>query len=269
MFQTIAIYDRIITNSEKLLGRKFNMKRSLTLIKYLAVLYFITTFAYADTDLTISFIASEIDKICSQKFNGYKIINISKPINGLTIVSINPPYREFPNQIIFKFDSKEKKWVRVYEALCIGIEDKVSEVLDLHTTDDVVDVIFGKNILFGEKFKKINQIANDKNMILIPYTHFQHMHGFADVKSYYTIDKTKFLEMAVILKGDKYTERYPIDTCMMYDMPTIKNTQFIYQDNTYKIVSETDNRQRWMILFKGIDDKFEYIVDKKIKVEKF
>jgi len=201
--------------------------------------------------------------------NGYKIIDISKPINGLTIVSIRPPYREFPNQIIFKFDSKEKKWVRVYEALCIGIEDTPSEILDLHTTDDVVDVIIGENILFGEKFKKINKIANAKNLIFIPYTHFQHMHGFKDVKSYYTIDKTKFLEIAVILKGDKYTENYRTDTCMMYDMPAIANTRFIYKDNTYIIVTETDNRQRWMILFKGIDEKFEYILDKKIRVERF
>ena|GEM_PF-3114978 len=244
------------------------MKRAFKLILYLAFLYSITTFAYADTELTKSYITSEIGKMCSQKYNGYKIIDISKSINGLTIVSIRPPYREFPNQIIFKFNSKEKKWVRVYETLCIGIEDAPSEILDLHTTDDVVDVIIGENILFGEKFKKINKIANAKNLIFIPYTHFQHMHGFDDVQSYYTIDKTKFLEFAVLLKGDKYTEKYRTDTCMMYDMPNITNTRFFYEDNTYIIETETDNRQRWMVLFKGIDEKFEYILDKKIIVER-
>jgi len=245
------------------------MKRSLKFIKYLTVLYSITTFAYADTELTKSFITSEIDKMCTQKYNSYKIIDISKPINGVTIVSIRPPHREFPNQIIFKFDSKAKNWVRVYEALCIGIEDKPGEILDLHTTGEGVDVTIGKNTLFDEKFKKMTQVANANNTILIPYTDFQHMHSFEDIKSFYTIDKTEFLEIAVRLKGDQYTQRYPIDNCMMYDMPTIKNTQFIYKDNTYKIVTETDNRQRWMILFKGIDEKFEYIVDKKIWVEKF
>ena len=246
-----------------------NVIRAFKFIIYLAFLFFITSLAYADTRLTKSFITSEIDKMCGQKYNGYKIIDISKPIKGLTIVSIRPPYREFPNQIIFKFDSEVKKWVRVYEALCIGIEDNPSDILDLHTTDDVIDVIIGDNMLFGEKFKKITKIANAKNMIFIPYTHFQHMHGFEDVQSYYTIDKTKFLEFAVLLKGDKYTERYRTDTCMMYDMPNITNTRFYYEDNTYIIVTETDNRQRWMILFKGIDEKFEYILDKKIIVERF
>lgn len=200
-----------------------------------------------------------------------KVEKILDPVNKLTAVLVSPPYREFPNIILFQYSDKLKKWQIIYECLSAGITPETSEVLDLHTLKkskyQSIDfqVRDWKINSFNDKTKKLISLFN-KNVkqpsILIPYTFFYHMHKAGAIP--YVIDKTGYYDIA-IQSMEKQYQSYPKNSCMMYDLPKILDLKLEFKKDKYIITALTMNWQKWIFSFTGIDDQ-GYLIDKKISV---
>lgn len=54
---------------------------------------------------------------------------VSDEVNGWIAVALDPPYREFPNVVLFRRTGAA--WQRVWEGLSIGIQPYTSPYLDL------------------------------------------------------------------------------------------------------------------------------------------
>jgi len=105
----------------------------------------------------------------------FAVIHISQPINNISAVAINPPYREFPNIILFEYSEKKGRWTRVFEWLSIGIQHNFSLYRDMHILGKGADIqIQGEpnNYEFDEKVKDLIKDAFSTNMIIIPYKKF-------------------------------------------------------------------------------------------------
>jgi len=197
----------------------------------------------------------------------FEIISISEAINNLCIVSIIPPYREFPNILLYSYNEKTREWKRVFEGLSIGIQPEPSSLLDLHTINYGLDFTFDDKptIRFNNELKiTIKESAKDHS-IIIPYQYFLHMHTSPSIKSFYTIDKTSYYDLANVLFNNQYKD-FPKEECTMYDTPIITKSALSYNQNEFEIIAETLNNQLWSIKFKGIDEKNQYLLEKTISV---
>ncbi|MBN1804577.1 MAG: hypothetical protein JW837_04955 [Sedimentisphaerales bacterium] len=220
------------------------------------------------SDRTISKgeIIASIDKMLFSNEYNYEILNVSVIIKDMCVVSISPPYREFPNVLVFK--NKNNHWHRVFEGLCVGIQSEPSSKLDLHTIDLGADVLFdGKPLIFDDpKTRKAIAEMASGGAVVIPYETFTHIHTSIGSEEFYTIDKSKFNKYAIQLLGNKY---YPQDIrkCTMFDMPEIVDIEFKYIDERYILRGITNNNQIWTISFDGVDSDNMFLINKKITVK--
>lgn len=224
-------------------------------------------------NLAINDILLEAKKMLLSEEFEIKIKTISPVIKNIQIAEIEYSYREFPSILIFKKDTIEEKWVRAFECLSPGIQDYRSDKLDLHTIGLGVDFSFGDDSLnvYHESFKIKELKKFQKDGILIPYQHFFHWHivdktNKSDFKSY-SIDKTSYFDFANKLLNNKYFS-YPKKECVMFDSPEIISISLSYIDNLYRIEVLTYNDQIWIYTFRDVDSNFEFLLEKKIIVEK-
>lgn len=248
------------------------MKKSLIMLFVLVIMFMPIGIAcsqggsYEIKPISQGFISQQIknmliDKKYLKKEFSFYILQITT-MNNVTAVAIKPPYREFPNVIIFHYDDTNKKWKRIQEGLCLGIQDEPSKMLDLHTVGLGFDMKPEINAYSPTAMKEFYELANKSKMIIIPYKEFLHSHPLG--KENYSIDKTMFFDFAKKLLGNRY-EQYPIDECTMYDMPLLKSISLNYKAGTYELVGETNNRQVWKINFSGSKDGI-WLDDKRIVV---
>lgn len=210
--------------------------------------------------------SASINKMIFSNEYNYKILKITESINNLCAVAISPPYREFPNVILFKYENDE--WKRVFEGLCLGIQAKPSGKLDLHTIKLAADVIYdNKPLIFHEEKTKNLIIDSIKDgIVIIPYEDFSHIHITPGAEELYTIDKSNFTTYARKLLGNTYYPRSRKE-CILFDMPELLDIEFVYQNSRYLIKGYTDNNQIWSISFDGIDSKNMFIKNKEISVK--
>ncbi len=233
---------------------------------------FILTFAllsYAKPGYQES-IQPEIDKLVIKGDYSYKILAISETIDNVIAVSLIPPYREFPNIILFKVNPKDGSLKRIYEALCLGIQDEQSKLLDLHTIGYAIDFEVDKDTLISLNDKTTKTVIEtfEKNEgAIVPYGKFFHGHFGQKTHDRYIIDKTQYRRFALVLLGDRYNE-YSDQECMMYDTPNLQDVKFFKKNDKYHIVVKTSNNQKWTVTFKDIDADNKYLIDKSISVEK-
>jgi hypothetical protein len=215
-------------------------------------------------------IQTEIDKLLIKGDYSYKILSISDIIDNIIAVSLTPPYREFPNIILFKVNPKDGPLKRIYEALCLGIQDEPSKLLDLHTIGYAIDFKINEDapISLNDKTTKTVIETFEKNGgAIVPYGKFFHSHSGQKTHDRYLIDKTQYKRFALALLGDRYNE-YSDQECMMYDTPNLREVRFFKKDDKYSIVAKTSNKQKWTVTFKDIDADNKYLIDKSISVEK-
>ena len=206
-----------------------------------------------------------IDKMLFSKEYIYKILKVSVTIKDICVVSISPPYREFPNVLVFKYANN--RWHRAFEGLCAGIQSKPSGKLDLHTIGLGADVLFdGKALIFDDPKTRmaIIKMASDGGVV-IPYENFTHLHASKEPEEFYTIDKSNFTKFAIQLLGNK---NYPQNRkeCILFDMPDISDIEFKYIDERFILQCITNNNQIWTISFDGVDSDNMFLINKKITV---
>lgn len=230
-------------------------------------LIFTVGVAYSSNSVDVEKIKLKIDPLLASKDFQYDVIKVSEPLNNILAVFLNPSCRDFPNVIFFSYDQNLNDYNRIYEGLCVGIQDESSGKVDLHTLGLAVDMKIddGSNIFENESVRKMIELGNKSGCVVIPYQNFTHMQGVNT--EFYTIDKTKYLDYALKLIGNVY-KKYPKDSCVMFDTPNITDAQFTFDKGLYTVVCKTDNKQLWTITFEGIDQDNKYLVNKKIEVKK-
>ena len=209
--------------------------------------------------------------LCSDTFK-VNIKFIHPEIDGIIVVQLSTPHREFPSIILLT--RQNNKLNRTFECLGPGIQDKKSNLLDWHTKGLGVDFVAGdtKTTSFNDKVVKtiIESTFKQKRTVIIPYQQFFHMNiqdSTAVIElSPYTIDKTQYQQLANQITN-KLFDTYPNDQCIMYDTPEIVKTSFSKTDSSYVISAETNNAQIWTYTFDGIDKKNQYLLNKVISVQ--
>lgn len=212
--------------------------------------------------------------LIAKGFNA-KISKTLPIIDYLQVVVIEPSYREFPSIILIKKDSKNNKWIRVFECLSPGIQDNPSGLLDWHTKGCGVDFQVNKDSIYSFHSKTVTSLIESsidkKGGVIIAYQNFIHMNtsDSTEQKSFepYTIDKTKYYDFANDLMDNRY-KGYSPKECIMFDSPKIVDCIFQKDKGLYKITAFTNNNQVWIYTFAGVDSDYKYLVDKKIEVKK-
>lgn len=143
-----------------------------------------------------------------------RVRSITSPVDDMTAVAIEPPYREFSNVVLFHFDDGTKRWKRVFEGLTIGIDSNVSHVLDVHTVGEAIDIA--------------RPTSSDERAFLA-----DHGYGLGWVPVSY----------------DKFIHLH----CTLFDVPDIYRVSLSHDSGHFELVARTVNDQEWTVSFTGID----------------
>lgn len=222
--------------------------------------------SFGSDSIDIEKIKTKIDLLFASEDLQYEIIKISEPQNNVLAVFLNPTCRDFPNVIFFCFDQNLNDYYRVYEGLSVGIQDKPSGKVDLHTLGLGIDMVIdgGTSKFKNESVQKMFEIGNRSSFVVIPYQGFIHMHS--KNTEFYTIDKTSYYDFALKLIGNVY-RKYPKNSCLVFDTPNLTEADFKFDNGKYTVICKTDNKQLWTICFDGIDQNNRFLVNKKIEVK--
>lgn len=214
-------------------------------------------------------VRSKIDEMIDSKYS-YKILTISDVIDNIVVASLTPPYREFPNVILFK-RTQEGALLRVQEGLSLGIQDEQSPFLDMHTVGNAVDLAvdfgLGRPLRFtDDQTKKLFTVTQSSGLVAVLYGKFVHTHVNKAPQVFYVIDKTQYKDLAIELLGERYNF-YPDMDCTMYDTPPLKMLKFSRKGARYYIEAETENHQKWTVTFSDIDADTNLLLNKNIAVK--
>ncbi|WP_429377548.1 hypothetical protein [Mucilaginibacter sp. UYCu711] len=209
--------------------------------------------------------------LISKKYKA-TVKKVLPPINNIQVLLLSVPYREYPSVIIL--NKTPAGWIRLFECLAPGIQDKPSGLLDWHTKGLGVDFSFDKESELGFNDKKIKTIVESAlkkaGAVVIPYYGFIHMNTAEEKDATqftpYTIDKTNYLIFANSLFENNYNT-YKQSECMMFDTPQVIDCDFTLSGSSYIIKAITANHQTWIYTFDSIDSQNRYLVNKKIFVK--
>lgn len=187
-----------------------------------------------------------------------RVRSITSPVNGMTAVAIEPPYREFPNVVLFRFDDSAKRWRRVFEGLTIVIDPDVSHVLDVHTVGEAIDFSRPKP---SEERAFLVDHGYGLGWVPVSYDKFIHVHP-SGTESYY-LDKRGFAKLATALVPSiKWSS---IDTeCTLFDVLDIYRISLSHDSGHFELVARTVNHQEWTVTFTGTDGD-DYLAHKVIQ----
>ncbi len=260
-------------------SKPIQMKRGARIMKNgsaakwicLVLLFFLLGISYGTpirADLTTGDIKAEAAKMimAGKKIPEIRIVKMTKSVNKICAVAIDPPYREYPNVLVYISEGENDPWTRVSEGLSLGIQPYDSGLLDLHTQGDGVDFkLTGANSYsFGDpNTRKLIQASEKAGSAVVAYGNFFHTHPGG--QAFYSIDKTLYHSIALKLFGSKYEES-PSDKCSPYDTPGIIDLDLEFSESRYLLTAKTDNSQVWRVSFSGIKDK-KFLINKNIEAE--
>jgi len=126
-------------------------------------------------------------------------------INGIQVIVLDMPYREFPGIILINKDKATGKWKRVFECLSPGIQNKSSGLLDWHVKGEGVDFMINGVTTYNFADPQIKTIVETTikkdGPVLIPYQSFIHMNtaGIANLPEFapYTLIKHNILILPI------------------------------------------------------------------------
>jgi hypothetical protein len=184
--------------------------------------------------------------------NRLKIVEVAGPVRGWVAVSVSPPYREFPTIVLFRL-AQAGTWTRVFEALTPGVQAKPSRLLDLHATGQAFDFTVGEGSrVTPDSIAKVVSVSRNKQLATVAHAYFFHSHP-AGLENYF-VDRTATYDLARRLFPGEYDE-YPRDKCTMFDVPALRRIVLRSEGERLVLTVETDNRQTWVIGWKGVDDR--------------
>lgn len=175
-----------------------------------------------------------------------QIKSITSPVHGMAAVAIDPPYREFPNVVLFRYDEGVKRWQRILEGLSLGVQPQVSRVLDLHTIGIGLDF---KTPTEEDQRRYLSDLSVGLGWAAVPYRKFVHVHPSG--RETYYLDKRDTSSIAERLApiGHRY-----IDTeCTLFDVPELTEVSLSHDSGRFKLRAGTVNDQEWTVTFTSVD----------------
>jgi hypothetical protein len=179
-----------------------------------------------------------------------KVLAVAGPVEGWVAVAVSPPYREFPTVVLFRA-GRDGAWTRVFEGLMPGVQSKPTGLLDLHTTGHAFDF----TIDGPAKSKPLDIVlstGSKRGLATVAHAYFFHAHP-AGADNYF-VDRTATYELARRLFPDEY-DIYPRTECTMFDVPAIVRIDLASKDQRLVLTADTNNGQRWVITWTGVDDR--------------
>lgn len=175
-----------------------------------------------------------------------RVLSITSPVEGIVAVALTPPYREFPNVVLFAYDEGARHWKRVLEGLSLGIQAHKSSTLDIHTVEEAVDVMQPTE---EEARRYLPTISLSFGWVAVPYDRFIHFHPSG--RETYYLDKHNYARLAGELsehpRPDKDTE------CTLFDTPELMGLSLSHSSGRFELQAQTANNQNWTVTFVGID----------------
>lgn len=193
------------------------------------------------------------------------VLHVTQEMQDWVAASIRPPYREFPNVILYHREDGAERWIRVEEGLLLGLQPDRSGLLDLHTQGKAFDIVVdGSPELTPEIIDKVDTVARSSGLLTVAYLGFVHHHSQGAER--YFIDKTDYLRLGNELFDGRYS-RLPRDSCTSYDTPAIGSLSLTRDGEQVVLVAETDNGQTWRVSWTGADSRGR-LVGKAIQVSR-
>ena len=185
-----------------------------------------------------------------------KVEEVTPPVDGWVAARISAAYRDFPNVVLFHREPERGAWVRVPEALSLGLCHCVSGTLDLHTaeSDEVLDMSLGKEAIASSnpKIKAMVKAINAKGAVASLYPWFLHVHPAG--KALYFLDKTWLDRVGPKLVGPLYQGMRRRD-CSRSDALPLHSVRLAKADGGgMQLTAQTMNDQRWTVRWTGVDE---------------
>jgi hypothetical protein len=119
------------------------MKRIIKIL--LAIILITKSISYCyGQELNKQQIQTLVDNMLISKNYHVNMKKIPPAVNGIRVVVVGLPYREFPSIIILNRDTQMHRWERVFECLSPGIQNTPSGILDFHTKGIAADFTLDK-----------------------------------------------------------------------------------------------------------------------------
>jgi PDZ domain-containing protein len=183
-----------------------------------------------------------------------KVEELTAPVDGWVAARIRQPYRDFPNAVLFRWDSG--RWSRVPEGLALGLCDCASGILDLHTGDseNVLDMTLGKEAISSAnpKVQAMVKELNVKGAVASLYPSFLHVHPAG--KATYFLDRTWLDRVGPALLGPAY-QRLRRRDCSRYDALPLQSIALGRDGGGWRLTAQTVNDQRWTVRWTGLGER--------------
>jgi hypothetical protein len=178
------------------------------------------------------------------------ILSITSPVRGISAVAIEPPYREFPNIVLFQYEEGARRWVRIREGLSLGLQTEVSDILDLHTLGIALDIAQPDAT---DQRVWMPPALRGQGQVVIPYDRFVHVHP-SGPESYY-LDKRDYARLARQVL--QWKRSYPDTECTLFDQPGLLGISLGHDLGRFVLTARTANHQEWTVTFTGIEGSGE------------
>jgi|GEM_PF-5149902 len=196
-----------------------------------------------------------LDMVGHHVASKFDILAQTEVVQNWFAVAIDPPYREFPNVILFHWDGGE--WVRIMEGLGVGVQPYASPYLDLHVARAAYDLtIEGGQPMSDATIRKAHAIGRKTGLNTVIHYGLTHHHR-AGRQSYF-LDRRPAHEAL----GKLYPAFAPADTaevsgppgCLFVDYPPLATIELRAEGSEKVLVAKTRSGQEWQVSWKGIDD---------------
>lgn len=176
------------------------------------------------------------------------IVTVSDVVDGVLVVAFNPLIREVPNVLVYRVSDRGLE--RAMEGLALGIEVSNTGRVDLHTEGIAVDVA----VASSEGMLGLLEAAEGQGFQGVNYGRFLHLHNSGGTR--FRLDKTMFEELRTSLLDPegRFSEGEAVDTCILYDMPTLVSAELRKSEGHYVVEATTSNFQWWRVTFTGISE---------------
>jgi hypothetical protein len=197
-------------------------------------------------------IAEMVSHDVASKFD---VLAQTEVIQNWFAVAIDPPYREFPNVVLFHWNGGE--WVRTMEGLGVGVQPYPSPYLDLHVARAAYDLtIDGGQPMSESTIRKLHSVGRRTGVATVIHHGLTHHHR-AGRESYF-LDRRPAHEAL----GKLYPAFAPADTgevsgppsCLFVDYPPLAAIELRAEGTEKVLVAKTRSGQEWQVSWKGIDD---------------
>jgi len=186
----------------------------------------------------------------------FDILAQTEVVDGWFAVAIDPPYREFPNVILFRWTATG--WVRITEGLGAGVQPYPSPYLDLHVAGLAYDLAIGD----GRPMSKattdhVHSVGRKAGINSVIHDGLVHNHRMGR-ESYFLDRRPAHRALGVLypdFQAESGTEPEGPATCSSVDYPPLSTIELHADERDKVLIAVTRSGQEWEFRWTGVDDE--------------